>query len=608
MIDKISKEKCTGCKMCADICPKQAITFECDHHGFWYPSVNEEKCIKCEICIHKCPSLNFIGAAENFMPTVYSAWSRNEAIRISSTSGGAFWEIAEAFLEDGGIVAGCRYTKDWKSAEHILAHNVEELQQIKGSKYFQSDTAGIYQAVKKELDEGHKILFCGTPCQNAALRVFLGKEYEKLFCMDFICRSINSPKAFAAYITELEETYGAKAVNVHLKDKTYGWQSLATHVKFANGKEIIKDKTQDYWVKGFIGNDLYTRESCYHCQYKVLPRNSADLSIGDFWGITNQVKENMFKGISVVLVNSYKGAQLFERCKDRFVIQEHQLTEVLPANPALQKNPVRTEKQDMFFELLEKHPFSECVKKCTKIKKTVKLRRKMKASLRKAKKFGRLMLDRRVSKTKYFYYNYFCRNIVRDKNVKVIPYKGAILDLHPSARIYLSGKNLRIGHNMLKGSKSETHVRMNKNAVWKCKNGADLFYNTVLQVKEDAVFETGFFSANGGSVIIVDKKVTFGEDVMLGRNIIIYDSDFHSLLNENGIAANKPKPIVIEDHVWLTTDVVVLKGVTIGAGSLVTAQTVVNKDMPPHSIIAGKSNGSVIRDTVSWSRDLCPRN
>lgn len=147
---------------------------------------------------------------------------------------------------------------------------------------------------------------------------------------------------------------------------------------------------------------------------------------------------------------------------------------------------------------------------------------------------------------------------------------------------------------------------MEENAVWNCKNGAYLFYNTVLEIKPNAVLDSGFFSANGGSVIIAHKKIMFGEDVMIGRNVIIYDSDFHSINNKEGIACNPPKPVIIGDHVWLTTNVMVQKGVTIGQDSLVTAYTVVNKDMPEHSIIGGKSIGHIINESVSWSRKGCP--
>ena len=400
MIDSIEKKKCTGCKMCADICPKSAITFNVDKEGFWYPSVDYQKCVKCKICLNKCPSLNEHPINKND-PSVYALWSKDDETRITSTSGGAFWEIANSFISNGGIVVGSRYGGDWRTAEHYIAHNTEELTNIKGSKYFQSDTAGIYKKVKDELSQGTKVLFCGTPCQISAIKTYIGIDDENLFCMDFICRSINSPKAFKAYIDELESQYNSKVMEVHLKNKDNGWQSLASQVRFENGDVSLKDKNNDWWVKGFIYNDLYTRESCYNCQYKVLPRINADITIGDFWGIKNQKSEDMFKGISVMLINTEKGQKLFNGAKENVICFEHSIDDVLPGNPALLTNPVRTSKQDKFFELLEKHPFSYCVEACIKESKIKKIRTKIYNGLRKIKHLGGMFLKNNICIRKY---------------------------------------------------------------------------------------------------------------------------------------------------------------------------------------------------------------
>lgn len=204
---------------------------------------------------------------------------------------------------------------------------------------------------------------------------------------------------------------------------------------------------------------------------------------------------------------------------------------------------------------------------------------------------------------KYIYFNFLCKNIVRIDNSKIIPYVGTIIELNGTARINLKGKNLVLGGNKLKGSKSETHVRLNDGAVWNCNNGGYLFYDTVLEIKENAEFTSGYFSANGGSVIIADNKIVFGEDVMIGRNVVVYDSDFHQICDDNGNVINYPRPTIIEDHVWLTSNITVLKGVTIGHDSLITAQTTINKDVPSACIIGGSSTGKVIREGVNWKRE-----
>ena len=205
------------------------------------------------------------------------------------------------------------------------------------------------------------------------------------------------------------------------------------------------------------------------------------------------------------------------------------------------------------------------------------------------------------------FYNYFSKNIVRKNTSKVIPYKNSILELQAGSKIVLSGrKDLKIGVNKLKGSKAETYVRMNPNSVWNCNNGADLFYNTVIEIKTNAVLNTGYFSANSGSVIITHKNINIGEDVMFGRNVIVYDSDFHTIYNKNNVASNPPMPVTIEDHVWFTSNIVVQKGVTIGRNSLITAYTTVNQDVPSQVIYGGSSVGKVIKTEVKWGRDICP--
>lgn len=284
-IEVITKESCTGCKLCGDICKVKAITFETDKRGFWYPKIDKEKCVDCGLCAIKCPQLNpKINSSQN-SPEVYTGWIKNDDIRIESTSGGMFYAISSWIIEQGGAVVGSSYSDDWKSAYHYIAHSADELKKVMGSKYFQSDTAGIYEATKKELLNGKKVLFFGSPYQISAMRSYLNGEEENIIYLDFICRSINSPLAFREYIMELENKHNSKVVLVHLKNKKNGWHSLASQVVFANGEEEINDKNQDAWVKGFVFTDLYTRDSCFNCQYKTMPRQNADITIGDFWGI-----------------------------------------------------------------------------------------------------------------------------------------------------------------------------------------------------------------------------------------------------------------------------------------------------------------------------------
>ena len=58
MIQIQDKKDCCGCNVCGDICPKQAISFNYDNEGFWYPEVDMQNCIDCGLCEKTCPCLN----------------------------------------------------------------------------------------------------------------------------------------------------------------------------------------------------------------------------------------------------------------------------------------------------------------------------------------------------------------------------------------------------------------------------------------------------------------------------------------------------------------------------------------------------------------------
>ncbi len=360
MIDIINKCECTGCQMCEDICPVEAISFFPDECGFWYPKVDYQKCVKCQKCINTCPSLNSMKNENYNNPIVFAGWAKNKNIRLSSTSGGAYYVFAKDFLEKNGIIAGCVYSKDYKSAYHTLGFDESDLIKIMGSKYFQSNSSGIYKDIKIQLSEGKKVLFCGAPCQSAALYSFVG-NHPNLYTVDFICRGVNSPKAYRAYIEEQEKKANATVSKVHLKDKRKGWQSLATYMQFSNGKEYYKYRYNDWWIKGYIQGNLFMREACHHCKYKNIPRVS-DITIGDFWGIDGLSDEDMFNGVSAIILNSCKGKELLNNVKDSLVLNRMSLDDVSNGNPCLLNIAKKGKNRDNFFKDLDEMPFSKAVK------------------------------------------------------------------------------------------------------------------------------------------------------------------------------------------------------------------------------------------------------
>ncbi|MCA9978846.1 MAG: acyltransferase [Anaerolineales bacterium] len=92
---------------------------------------------------------------------------------------------------------------------------------------------------------------------------------------------------------------------------------------------------------------------------------------------------------------------------------------------------------------------------------------------------------------------------------------------------------------------------------------------------------------NYGTSIGAMQHIEIGKDCNIGTYCILMDNDFHRLEPERRQEMPESKPIVLEDNVWLGARVIVLRGVTIGAGSVVGANSIVTKNVPPRCLAVG---------------------
>jgi acetyltransferase-like isoleucine patch superfamily enzyme len=86
---------------------------------------------------------------------------------------------------------------------------------------------------------------------------------------------------------------------------------------------------------------------------------------------------------------------------------------------------------------------------------------------------------------------------------------------------------------------------------------------------------------------------------MFSYNVLVRNNDSHKVLDSEGNVTNDAKDIVINDHVWLCERSSILKGVTIGADSIIAFGAVVTKDCPPNSIMAGNP-ARVVKQNINW--------
>ena len=93
-----------------------------------------------------------------------------------------------------------------------------------------------------------------------------------------------------------------------------------------------------------------------------------------------------------------------------------------------------------------------------------------------------------------------------------------------------------------------------------------------------------------GVTIVAEEKVQIGQRVFVGANSTIVDTDFHPLRYDDRFQQPRKggaEPTVIENDVFIGMNVMILKGVRIGEGSIIGAGSVVTKDVPPHHLAVG---------------------
>lgn len=117
---------------------------------------------------------------------------------------------------------------------------------------------------------------------------------------------------------------------------------------------------------------------------------------------------------------------------------------------------------------------------------------------------------------------------------------------------------------------------------------------------EDASVQVGDNTFIGGSKLICSKKITIGNDVLIAWGCTIVDHNSHAIkfsLRKNDVSEwmsgrkewthVDQKEVMICDKSWIGFDSIILKGVTVGEGSIVGAGSVVTKDVPPWTIVGG---------------------
>lgn len=354
-------ELCVGCTACVSKCSEHCLEMFYDEAGFAYPRLsNAERCKKCNLCEKVCPILNKLEIKDK-NSKAFAAVSLDDQIRLKSSSGGIFTELALQVLQKKGLVFGAAYNEKWE-VKHMAIDTIGNLCKVRGAKYAESKLEGVFSEIQYHLNNQREVLFSGTPCQVAGLKSFFKSDYVNLLCVDFVCHGIPSPLAWKKYIDERKRIDGENELPcmVNQRSKETGWSrySYSSVIKYPNGKKYSEVSSDDLYMKLFC-NDYISRKSCKSCAFKGYDRIS-DITLGDFWGIWDIVPEmDDGKGTSLVLIHSEKGKEAFANLVGRIKYKETTLEEASRENPALLYSASEKKERENVLGKIENGNFSE---------------------------------------------------------------------------------------------------------------------------------------------------------------------------------------------------------------------------------------------------------
>lgn len=346
-------QSCTGCNLCASVCPKQCISFTKEYKGHLYPVIDQSICIDCKKCAKVCIANNKQIVKYEATYGCYAAWHKDSAEQYESASGGLATAISKYVIRQGGKVYGCAWN-DKLEAVHIGIESEHDLEKLRKSKYSLSKVSReTFEDIKTEVKSSRLCLFIGVACQCDAVRKYVGGNYNNLIIIDLLCRGGASPVIFKEHIQYLCKKHRLKNIN----NITFRGGDYDCRLALRNGNEVkyYGYQYEDEYFLGFMSHVLY-RQSCFACQYASRER-VGDITLADFWGLDEGiVKKYDFhkRGVNLLLVNTEKGKTIFEAIKAEINLIERNIDEAIAGNETLQCPTPVPGQYDMFWQNMSK--------------------------------------------------------------------------------------------------------------------------------------------------------------------------------------------------------------------------------------------------------------
>lgn len=352
-----NKILCCGCRACEQICPRNAIEMQEDEEGFLFPILNKNICNQCKLCSQVCPITN-ANKTVNKPGVAYAVQNKDKKILNESSSGGVFSVIALNVLRKGGLVYGAAFDENM-FLSHIRISDEKELQKLRGSKYLQSDTKVTFEQTKQDLRQGTVVYYTGTPCQIAALKLYLRKEYDNLITSDLVCHGTPSQKIFSTVISHIEKEKNGKIVAYSFRDKTIGgWSCSSSSSSYKNNAKNVflpYNFNMLAYFNAFLQGYIH-RMSCYKCPFATQER-VGDLTLADYWGIKEYHPEfhEISDGVSLVLVNNEKAMRFWNSYSNKVIQIESKIEYAQKINSNLREPSTYRKERENTYDLAFNH-------------------------------------------------------------------------------------------------------------------------------------------------------------------------------------------------------------------------------------------------------------
>lgn len=105
----------------------------------------------------------------------------------------------------------------------------------------------------------------------------------------------------------------------------------------------------------------------------------------------------------------------------------------------------------------------------------------------------------------------------------------------------------------------------------------------------------------GKTNLIVNKDITIGQNSIIGWDCQIMDTDLHPIIDADGVRINPDKPIKIDDHVWIGSRCLVLKGSYVPCNSVIAAESIVSKKLEASHCVYGGNPLRILKAGINWN-------